>query len=214
MTLARTKTMYSTNFGLGPYVKELLQNQISESPFIAVSYDESLNDVLQKGQLDFIIRYWDESASRVSTRYWNSTFLGHAKVADLKENYHAGIERINASKIMQISMDGPNVNLALYKELVAERKELNLSGFLDIGSCNLHTVHNAFKVGAQKTDWNIKHVLSGAFWTFKDSPARRADYISLNNSNVFPMSFTEHAGLRIGSLQSGSSIFGRISSKL
>ena len=52
-----------------------------------------------------------------------------------------------------------------------------LHGFIDIGSCGLHTIHNAFKTGAKKTDWKMKNILKAAYQIFHDSPVwRRLPY--------------------------------------
>ena len=144
MSLGRTKTMYTINYGIAPYVTDTLKGEIAESRWIAVSYDESLNTVLQRGQMDFILRYWNQSTSRVSRRYWSRNLSGHNKVVDLKTCFNDSLDGINDSNIIQISMD-LNVNLSPYKDLVAKREELELPGFIDIGVCNLHIVHNAFK---------------------------------------------------------------------
>ena len=145
MRLSRTKTAYVTNHGFYPYYKNILQVAASKSPYIAVSYDESLNDALQKGQMDFIIRYWDEDSSQVRSRYWNSQFLGHAIADDLLEHFDLGLDSIDQSKLLHVSMDGPNVNLLLMKKLNARRSDQELKKLIDIGVCNLHVVHNAFK---------------------------------------------------------------------
>lgn len=45
------------------------------------SFDESLNKIAQKGQMDVIVRYWKDN--QVHTRYLTSMFLGHAAATDL-----------------------------------------------------------------------------------------------------------------------------------
>ena len=145
MTLGRSKISYTTNFGIAPYIKNILLTDVSKARWVTVSYDESLNHNLQRGQMDFLIRYWDDNSSQIVTRYFNSYFLGHAKVEDLKESFKASLEGILEERICQVSMDGPHVNLRLLKEFKADRQEKELPEIIDIGSCNLHTTHNAFK---------------------------------------------------------------------
>ena len=55
-------------------------------------------------------------------------------------------------KNIQISMDGPNVNLKFLETVKKERKETNLSKLVDIGSFDLHTVHGSFKSVCEKTE--------------------------------------------------------------
>ena len=72
-------------------------------------------------------------------------------------------------------MDGPKF-LDIIKK---EREEAKLSKLIDIGSCDLHSVYGSFKIGCEKTEWDIKRLLKSCFQVFKDSPARREDYISI-----------------------------------
>ena len=45
------------------------------SPYFVVSYDESLNRILQDEQMDIQIRYCNESLGVVETIYFDSKFL-------------------------------------------------------------------------------------------------------------------------------------------
>ena len=53
MKFGKTKCSYFINYGLAPYIKEQLEKYISSSPLYVVSYDESMNSVLQNEQIDF-----------------------------------------------------------------------------------------------------------------------------------------------------------------
>ena len=133
MSLGRTKVGYTVNYGIAPYVKKLLHEQLDKCRWITVSYDESLNHAAQKGHMDFHLRFWDDEKQQVSTRYYDSHFLGHAKVKDLKDSFESCLEKVAEEKMLQVSMDGPNVNLRLLNELKSDRAEL-----IDIGSCYIH----------------------------------------------------------------------------
>ena len=61
--------------GLAPYFCQCLQNEITESHYHVISYDESLNSVLRFGQMDFLIHFWNVSKKLVETRYFTSEFL-------------------------------------------------------------------------------------------------------------------------------------------
>ena len=63
------------NFGLAPYLKDLLLTEITVSDCFEVSFDESMNKVLQEEQVDVVqIRYWNEAAKLVDTRFFDSQF--------------------------------------------------------------------------------------------------------------------------------------------
>ena len=53
----------------------------------------------------------------------------------------------------------------------------------------MHTIHGAFKSGAESTNWNAKATLKGAFQFLHDTPARRDDYTSVTGSTQFPLYF-------------------------
>lgn len=50
---------------------------------------------------------------------------------------------------------------------------------IDIGTCSLHVIHNAFRAGHKSTGWNLSEFLHSIYYLFKDSPARRADFIRI-----------------------------------
>ncbi|CAH3122844.1 unnamed protein product [Pocillopora meandrina] len=94
-------------------------------------------------------------------------------------------------------MDGPNVNWKLhelFQELISEVDE-NAPILVNVGSCGLHIVHNAFKAGSKASTWSIQEVLSSLHWLFVDSPARREDYTEITSSVVFPIKYCKHRWL-------------------
>jgi len=40
-----------------------LKKQVDESEWLAVSYDESLNKVIQESEMDLVLRFWDTQQS-------------------------------------------------------------------------------------------------------------------------------------------------------
>ena len=95
-------------------------------------------------------------------------------------------------KMLQVSMDGPNVNWKLYDSIVQEQSENDdYPDLIDIGLCCLHVVHGAFRTGVQKTKWGIDGILKALYNLFPDSPAKREDYKKIIGSKVFPLPFSE-----------------------
>ena len=89
-------------------------------------------------------------------------------------------------------MDGPNVNLATFDRL---QKKLQLeysSKLLNVGSCGIHTVHNAFKAAFSKTGWDLSHKLSALHTLWDETPARREDFESATKRNLYPLPFCAH----------------------
>ena len=71
-------------------------------------------------------------------------------------------------------MDGPNVNWKML-DLTVEDRNSNETypNLLDVGSCNLHVVHGAFRTGMKQTGWGIDLLLKSSYSHLHETPARR-----------------------------------------
>jgi len=95
-------------------------------------------------------------------------------------------------KMLQVAMDGPNVNLKFLTELkrfLKNSEDQEDPELLDIGTCSLHVVHGAYKTAHNKCNWNVHEFLRSLYYLFKDFPSRRFDYTSATKSSVFPLRF-------------------------
>ena len=199
MRLQRTKIAYTIVFGLAPYFFRELQNMCSACDYIVIGFDESLNKVAQKGQMDVFVRFWNDENNRVCTRYYGSAFLGHATAADIMTAFlEEAIKGLDIAKLLQISMDGPNVNKKFLQDIKAKIKEENCDAngpiLLDLGSCGLHTIHNAFKKAMKASGWDLTK-----FTTVQpDAPIIR----SFQDRIYFLLNFVQYVGLRISPLLS------------
>ena len=194
MTLQKDKCKYVIKYGLAPYFEELLLKEISISPFYSLSFDESLNKHLQKSQMDILVRYWNEDKGIAETRYLTSQFLGGAKADDILLKFEEGCgSKINDSRnLLQISSDGPNVNL-LFLKLYDEKRCFNeLSSLINIGTCGLHVVHGSLSTSVKSSDWSIGKVLKSMCTILNDSPARREMFEMVTETNTYPLPFCGH----------------------
>lgn len=109
--------------------------------------------------------------------------------------FYESVDKLTLSKILQLSMDGPNVNWKFFDSLRGDlKKEFNHEDIC-IGSCGLHILNNSFKDGEKSTGWNIRGILSSLYWLFQDSPARREDFVSISSDKKFPVKFCKHRWL-------------------
>jgi hypothetical protein len=190
-TCGKTKLSYLITFGLAPYFSDELSDSLKSASNFVVLFDESFNRITKDEQLDVQVRFWDEDKNLTVTRYLGSQFLGHCTAKDLLNRLKEATKHLDTSKILQVSMDGPNVNHKFYRDYVADRKvaEPDSPDLLDLGSCGLHVIHGAFKTGATVTGWKIDSLLRSLWYLFSDSPARRADYTASTGSEIFPLQF-------------------------
>lgn len=190
LQLQRTKMGYVILYGLAPYFHNELLKVCLECNHLVVGFDESLNKVTQKGQMDISVRFWNTETNQVCFRYFSSAFLGHSTANDLLQSFTEVFSGINMQKILQISMDGPNVNFKFLREFKdAVSSEPSSPVLLDIGSCGLHSVHCAFKAAVKATQWDVVEFLRALYYLFKNVPARRADYCHYSSSSLFPLKF-------------------------
>ena len=82
-----TKCAYLACFGIYSYFHELLIKKIHAVKYYSLSFDESLNQIYQKKQMDMIVRFWDSKSKKVTERSFNSDFMGYATAADMLTHF-------------------------------------------------------------------------------------------------------------------------------
>ena len=92
--------------------------------------------------------------------------MNGSKAEDILESFKTGLNPLKLKNLIQVSMDGPNVNWKFFR-LLKEEQNTNV---LELGSCGLHVVHGAFYSGHKAAQWTISEFLRGIYWLFKDSP--------------------------------------------
>ena len=97
---------------------------------------------------------------------------------------------MDAENSLQLSMDGPNTNLKVLKDLkLMLKKADNDNVILDLGSCGIHTVHNSSKIEMVATQWKLAQFLRVLYNLIKNIPSWRAFFIVYAKSVTFPLKF-------------------------
>ncbi|KAK5900192.1 hypothetical protein CesoFtcFv8_009591 [Champsocephalus esox] len=182
-----SKCSYVCTYGLAPYFKRLILTDVSKQTAYVVLFDETMNHHLQSKQMDVHVRLWD--GAEVKTNYIGSEFLGHSTAIDIIENMSKGLSETGVNNLIQLSMDGPHVNWKVFELLQKEMQKQADKSLLNIGSCGLHILHNAFRDGCKATSWDIEHILSSLYWLFHDCPARREDFVTATGCNTVMLKF-------------------------
>ncbi|XP_054720775.1 uncharacterized protein LOC129230403 [Uloborus diversus] len=142
MQLQRTKIAYSILYGIAPYFKDNLLRKLSDVKCFTVGFDESLNKVSQRTQTDINVRFWNLEKSEVSTRFLTSMFLTSTTSDALRTTFKDALKPIlNIKYIVQIAMDGPNVNQKIFRDQKEEIQSEDEANIISIGTCGLHTMH-------------------------------------------------------------------------
>ena len=168
-----TKMMYLVCHGIAPYLQTCLRNKIRNQQFVLM-FDESYNRFMKSKRVDILVRFWD--VYNVVSRYYDSKFTGHTRASDIYNCIHESVESdLGYKNFVQLSMDWPNVNWFSHNKFEANKRDNFNSGLVNVGSCSLHKIHNAFKEGAKESGWQIPQFLKALHLLFHETPARHED---------------------------------------
>ena len=81
------------------------------------------------------------------------------------------------SKLLQLSMDGPNVNWDVLKLMSTHQEEKEYPNIISIGSCSLYIIHGALQSGINLQNWDLAKIFRAMCNLFKESPARIDEYM-------------------------------------
>lgn len=75
-------------------------------------------------------------------------------------------------------------NKSLVDKINSALHDLNCNSLIDIGTCNLHVIHNGFHAGIASVDktWGIEELLSDTYYFFKKYPSRSQDFDCIQQS--------------------------------
>lgn len=164
------KSAYVVCRGLRPFFLSCLRLEAGQSDGYTILFDESLNDCLQKKQMYIHLRFWSTKPEHVTTRY-KSVFMGHSTAEELQEKLLGALTDLPLEKTVQLSMDGPNVNLKCFRGMQDYLQKNHQVQCLNLGTCGLHTIHNAYRAGVVASKWGLENLLSSLSAMFHDAPA-------------------------------------------
>ena len=93
----------------------------------------------------------------------------------------SSIKDLNASRMIMLGMDGPNVNWCVFDKINVEKNIM-------LHFSMLAAINDPWWLWDRMTSnqWEIGKIMKSMFKLFSKSPARRDLYIMISNSNVFP----------------------------
>ena len=114
----------------------------------------------------------------------------HCTAENLVEHFHEFEKSMNLdpSYLLHLGMDGPSVNKSFEDKLLTELRDQDIQ-ILNIGSCCLHKVHNAFRNALKQIDCDFDQFVIDIHSFFKLSSARREDYLSMEEVCMFKSKF-------------------------
>ena len=125
------------------------------------------------------------------TWYVGPEFFGHATACDVVKMIPV-FGGIGVKNLVQLSMNSPHINWKIFDMLQKKViRDLNKS-LLNIGSCGLHVMHDAFRDGCKASGWDIEKPVLARQSMFKDFSSLREDYTKVTGSDTFRLKFCQH----------------------
>lgn len=81
-------------------------------------------------------------------------------------------------------MDGSNVNWRVFEILFQYLKQEGNINLVNVESCELHVMHNAFSIGCGIFS-EVEETASALYHLFKASPALRDNYLNIDKNAKF-----------------------------
>ena len=194
LQLSKRKYAYYVVFGLVPYFNELLVKDIKLSPFYSLSFHESLNNKLQEKKLDISVWFWDDIANEAVRRNFHWRFFKRPNADNILEKILKTTANLSTKSLSMLSIDGPNISWSVHEKLKNIQSCEEVPQMFEVGSCGLHVIHGAFQSGVKATGWEIEKNFKGIWGLFHDSAVRRDSYITINQTDQFPLMFCQTGG--------------------
>ena len=178
--LSCTSASYMIADGMSKYFTQLIVKDLVKSklPF-CIHFDETTSTQVKK-QMDLTLRYWSPTHEEVWITYYTSLFFGHAEGEKVAVKMYEQLvsDGIPVAKLVTLVRDGPNVNKTIFRKMdeLIRHDNPEFTGLVDLGSCSIHTIHNAFGKGLEKCGKEIEQLCMDLHALFKYSAARCEDF--------------------------------------
>lgn len=187
-TMSKDKASYVLQDGLSPLLSEWLCESVKKCQGCFTLIFDETSTIQNRKQMDLLLRYWDEERNQVVSAYLGSFFFCRAKAADVAEMlkllHNDATYDLPWNRLFSISVDGPNINKAIYRHLNSFLKENNYDGLIELVTCTIHMVHNAFRkcVTSNAFGEMVDQLVFDLNAWFENSPCKSEDFRNLASS--------------------------------
>ncbi|XP_067127543.1 uncharacterized protein [Centruroides vittatus] len=185
-SLSHQKMRYLITEALAPYFFDQMVDDAQRS-YYTISYDETCN-IENRKELQILIRYWSEEQQEAVCRHLQTSFIGHADAETIKSKLILAIENAHLpfDKLLMIGCDGPNVNKKVLRLMNEEILTIRKKGLISIGTCSIHTIHNAFLKGLTQLGGDGGDLIIATHSFFDGWPSRWDEYIEIQEKLNLP----------------------------
>lgn len=176
-TLASSKWSYIVSDCVGPHFRDIFLNDVRNT------FDETTNDASQK-ELQTSIRYYSENQKRISA-HLETFFIENGKAETIVKYLFLSLSnaKLPIERLLTLSRDGPNVNKTIFRLTKEEFRKRTGKNLIDIGSCDIHIIHTAFKKGLDIYGNNIADLSINLHYYFDGEPLRSEEYRGVQTLN-------------------------------
>lgn len=163
-----------------------------------LQFDETSN-VKTKKELQIRVIYWSDADSIVVNRYLETRFIEKGDGDTLFKYLISSLDSNNLSlkQILTLAIDGPNVNKKVMRLFQEKLKDLNHKSLINIGSCSIHTVHNAYLKGLDSLFLDVSDFIIKIYYFFHHKDLRWSNYEKIQNDLKLPgHKFEKHVSTR------------------
>ncbi len=196
-SLSKKKCSYLITDALEPFFKNFLLKDMNGTYF-TLSYDETTNSGNSK-ELRVGVRYWSDRQNEIVSAHLKTIFIGKATGEEIKEKLLTAIDCSNLplTNVLMLGSDGPNVNKKVSRLINEEILLARGKKLIDIGSCNIHTIHNAFQKGIAELGENASELIIAVYYFFKGWPSRLEEFAVIQQKvGVAENHFIKHCSTR------------------
>lgn len=196
-SMSTTKARYLICDAIAPYFRQEMMKDYKDSYF-SLCFDETCNAASKK-ELQVAIKYWSPIKEMIITTHLETFFIGKATAEDIYSKLNEAMDnaQLSRKRLLMLGCDGPNVNKAVTRLMNDSLILLGRRKLADIGTCNIHTVHNAFLKALMEFGESVSDFIFQIHNFFDGWPARWEEYeIIQDKLNLPNHRFIKHVSSR------------------
>lgn len=181
-SMSRTKVSYVITHALGPYFLQQTLKDL-DGAYYMLHFDETTTSQVKK-QMDVLVRFFSSSTGSVQVRFLHALMFGHAFAEKVTQDLLNLLQNLKLplTYLLSLSCDGPNANKSIKRKMQAAITDAGSKGLVDIGFCNIHVIHNAFRKGLEKFGSEAEEFCIDLFYFFKLTACRREDFATVQQT--------------------------------
>lgn len=188
-SLGKFKFSYLLSDCVGPHFREIFLRDLKGCHYV-LCFDETTNDA-SKSELHVSVRYYSVRNKRVVQCHLETFFIENGCADTIAGYLLKALDnaKVPIDKMITLSRDGPNVNKKVLRLIKEQFKAKTGRELLDLGSCDLHTVHNAFKAGLTVFGSDVSDLIIKTYYFFNGEALRSEEYRDIQKKLKMPEPF-------------------------